>query len=40
MNLKKGKATMLPNAAFTPPCAATVWERVGNSFVITAVLNP
>lgn len=31
---------MLPNAAFTPPCAATVWERVGNSLVITAVLNP
>lgn len=31
---------MLPKAAFTPPWAATVCERVGNSFVITAVLKP
>ena len=23
-----------------PPWAATVWDLVGNSFVITAVLNP
>ena len=32
--------TMLPRAALIPPCAATVCERVGNSLVITAVLNP
>lgn len=31
---------MLPRAALIPPCAATVCERVGNSLVITAVLNP
>ncbi len=31
---------MLPSAALMPPCAATVWERVGKSFVTTAVLNP
>ena len=23
---------ILPNAALIPPCAATVWERVGKSF--------
>ena len=23
-----------------PPCAATVWERVGNSLVMHAVVNP
>ncbi len=32
--------SILPSAAFMPPCAATVWERVGKSFVTTAVLNP
>ena len=32
--------TMLPRAALIPPWAATVWERVGNSLVMTAVLNP
>lgn len=25
---------MLPRAALMPPCAATVWERVGNSLVM------
>lgn len=31
---------MLPSAALMPPCAATVWERVGKSLVIQAVLRP
>lgn len=31
---------MFPKAALIPPWAATVWDLVGNSFVITAVLNP
>lgn len=31
---------MLPRAALIPPWAATVCERVGNNFVITAVLKP
>lgn len=31
---------MLASAALIPPCAATVCERVGNSLVIHAVLNP
>ncbi len=28
---------MLPSAALMPPCAATVWLRVGNTFVMQAV---
>jgi len=31
---------MFPRAALIPPCAATVWDLVGNSFEIQAVLNP
>src|SRR3954452_6055217 len=31
---------MLPSAAPMPPCAATVWERVGNTFESTATLRP
>ena len=31
---------MLPSAAPIPPCAATVCERVGKTFDITATLNP
>jgi hypothetical protein len=31
---------MLPSAAEMPPCAATVWERVGNTFVMQAVRRP
>src|SRR5712675_2705922 len=31
---------MLPSAAPIPPCAATVWERVGNTLESTATLNP
>src|SRR6266702_2693798 len=31
---------MLPSAAPMPPCAATVWERVGNTFESTAPRKP
>jgi hypothetical protein len=31
---------MLPSAAPTPPCAATVCERVGKTFERTATLSP
>merc|ERR1711963_1048323 len=31
---------MLPRAALMPPCAATVWLRVGKSLEIQAVLKP
>src|SRR3954467_2906553 len=31
---------ILPREAATPPCAATVWLRVGNTFVMHAVFNP
>src|SRR6185503_15424665 len=31
---------MLPSAAPTPPCAATVCERVGNTFDSTATRRP
>jgi len=31
---------MLPRAALIPPCAATVWDLVGKSFEIQAVLSP
>ena len=31
---------MLARAAAMPPCAATVWLRVGNTFVMQAVLRP
>jgi hypothetical protein len=31
---------MLPSAAEMPPCAATVWERVGKSLVTQAVRSP
>lgn len=30
----QSSSDMLPSAALMPPCAATVWERVGNSFVM------
>lgn len=29
-----GAPVMLPSAALMPPCAATVWLRVGNSLVM------
>ena len=31
---------MLPSAALMPPCAATVWLRVGNTLVMQAVDSP
>ena len=31
---------MFPSAALIPPCAATVWLRVGNTLVIQAVVKP
>src|SRR5690606_205467 len=31
---------MLPSAAEMPPCAATVWERVGKTLVTQAVFRP
>ena len=31
---------MLPSAAEMPPCAATVWLRVGNTLVMQAVFSP
>src|ERR1051326_7144509 len=31
---------MLPSEAPIPPCAATVWERVGKTLVRTATLSP
>jgi hypothetical protein len=36
----QSSSVILPSAALMPPCAATVCERVGNSFVIQAVLRP
>ena len=36
----QSSSVMLPRAALMPPCAATVWERVGNSLVMHAVVNP
>jgi hypothetical protein len=32
--------TYFPRAALIPPCAATVWDRVGNSLLMHAVLKP
>jgi hypothetical protein len=31
---------MLPSAALMPPCAATVWLRVGKTLVTQAVFSP
>jgi len=31
---------MFPRAALIPPCAATVWDLVGNNLLIQAVLKP
>ena len=33
-------AALYPSAADMPPCAATVWLRVGNTFVTQAVFSP
>src|SRR3954464_12790520 len=32
-------SVLLPSGAATPPCAATVWERVGKTLVSTAVFR-
>ena len=37
---RQSSSVMFPSAALIPPCAATVWERVGKSFVTQAVLKP
>src|ERR1700757_4470589 len=37
---RQSSLAMLPSAALMPPCAATVWLRVGNTFVTQAVLSP
>ena len=37
---RQSSGPMLPSEAAMPPCAATVCERVGNTFVMQAVLRP
>ena len=37
---RQSSGPMLPSAALMPPCAATVWLRVGNTLVMQAVLRP
>ncbi len=37
---RQSSAPMLPSAAATPPWAATVCERVGNTLVMQAVRRP
>ena len=37
---RQSSSPMLPSAAAMPPCAATVWLRVGNTLVMQAVLRP
>ena len=37
---RQSSSPMLPSAALIPPCAATVWLRVGNTLVTQAVLKP
>jgi len=37
---RQSSLVRLPSAALMPPCAATVCERVGKSFVMQAVLKP
>ena len=37
---RQSSGPMLPSAAEMPPCAATVWLRVGNTLVMQAVLKP
>ncbi len=37
---RQSSSPILPSAAEIPPCAATVWERVGNTLVMQAVLSP
>ncbi len=37
---RQSSSPMLPSAALMPPCAATVWLRVGNTLVMQAVDSP
>src|SRR5882672_10375164 len=37
---RQSSSPMLPSAADMPPCAATVWLRVGNTLVKQAVDSP
>ena len=37
---RQSSSPMLPSAAPMPPCAATVWLRVGNTLVMQAVFSP
>ena len=37
---RQSSFAMLPSAALMPPCAATVWLRVGKTLVTQAVLSP
>jgi hypothetical protein len=37
---RQSSGCMLPSEAEMPPCAATVCERVGNTFVMQAVRSP
>ncbi len=37
---RQSSGSMLPSEAPTPPWAATVWLRVGNTLVMQAVFNP
>ena len=37
---RQSSGPMLPSAAEMPPCAATVWERVGKTLVTQAVRRP
>src|SRR5262249_40809878 len=37
---RQSSSPMLPSAAAMPPCAATVCERVGKTFVMQAVRSP
>ncbi len=37
---RQSSGPILPSAAPIPPCAATVWLRVGKTLVMQAVLRP
>ena len=37
---RQSSSPMLPSAAPMPPCAATVWLRVGKTLVMQAVFSP
>ena len=37
---RQSSSLILPSAAAIPPCADTVWLRVGNTLVMQAVFSP